>query len=141
MLLAKHLGASVIGVEAVEEAVRDAKRSRERNAIDGCAFYAGSVELLLPELLIQNERADVIILDPPRKGCEAEVLHLLPRFHPRQILYLSCNPSSLARDLQRLGEMGFTPIWIQPFDMFPQTYHVEVLVDLRCTEGVQGTLD
>jgi 23S rRNA (uracil1939-C5)-methyltransferase len=117
--------AKVYGIEIVEPAVRDARRNAERNHITSTEFIAGDATRVMPELYQQGVRPAVIVVDPPRAGCEQTVLETFAHLQPERIVYVSCNPASLARDLAILQELGYETVEIQPVDMFPQTYHVE----------------
>lgn len=111
----------VIGVEVVAEAVRDANQNAKRNHIDNADFIAGTSELVIDEL----PPADVIVIDPPRKGCAEKLLQVLISKAPKKLIYVSCNPATLARDLKILTDGGFQIAGLQPFDMFPETQHLE----------------
>ena len=78
-----------------------------------------------------DEPIDVIVLDPPRSGCKKELIQACSRLSPREIVYVSCNPATLARDLALFGQFGYRPLLIQPIDMFPRTYHIETIVSLQ----------
>lgn len=127
LLLAGQAG-QVIGVESYEPAVADATRNAELNGAGNCRFICGSVEQVLPQLAEQGIAVDVAVLDPPRAGCEAAALEALLRLGPCRIIYVSCDPATLARDLRRLAEGGYQVGAVQPLDMFPQTGHVETVV-------------
>lgn len=127
-LLAAKKAKKVYGVELVEQSIKDAKMNAKINKIDNLEFYSGKVEKVLPILQKQNIKVDVIILDPPRKGCEPEVLKAIKDIDPKRIVYVSCNPASLARDLKILHEDGFKVEKVQPVDMFSNTVHVECVV-------------
>ncbi|WP_018249221.1 23S rRNA (uracil(1939)-C(5))-methyltransferase RlmD [Orenia marismortui] len=114
----------VYGIEVVEEAIEAAKENAEFNGIENCHFQAGKVREVLPELK-KEFIPEMIIVDPPRKGCHEEVLKTFVEMEPERIVYVSCNPSSLARDLKYLDAHGYETVEIQPVDMFPQTYHIE----------------
>ncbi|GAB7386918.1 23S rRNA (uracil(1939)-C(5))-methyltransferase RlmD [Bacillaceae bacterium] len=114
----------VRGIEEIREAVEDARRNAALNGIDNVRFYAGKVEELLPRWGQEGLRPDVVVLDPPRSGCEASVLRTLLQVAPERIVYVSCNPSTLAKDCNVLKEK-YAIAWVQPVDMFPQTSHVE----------------
>jgi len=116
---------SVIGIEWVKEAVADAEENAERNGVRNVRFIAGDAAVEMPRLAAEGERADVIVLDPPRKGCDEPVLEAIAQVRPRRVVYVSCNPASLARDLGRLQGMGYRTAEVQPVDMFPHTAHVE----------------
>ena len=115
----------VIGIEVVEEAVADAGRNSRLNRTNNCRFMAGDAAELLEELLEEGERTDIIVLNPPRKGCDRQVLEKTSLLKPEKIIYVSCSPVTLARDLDILAGLGYRTQEIQPVDMFPQTTHVE----------------
>lgn len=115
----------VIGIEWVEEAVEDARENAARNGIRNVRFIAGDAAVEMPRLAAEGVRANVVVLDPPRKGCEEPVLEAIAQMAPRRVVYVSCNAASLARDLGRLAGMGYRTVEVQPVDMFPHTAHVE----------------
>jgi 23S rRNA (uracil1939-C5)-methyltransferase len=121
-------GREVVGVEEVAEAVKDAWESARLNGIDSCRFLEGSIENHIREL---GGTIDALIVDPPRKGCSDEVIRAIPDLRPEKIVYVSCNPSTLARDLSRLVATGYRIADIRVVDMFPQTQHVETAVKLE----------
>ena len=128
--IALHLarqGAQVMGIETVPEAIEDAKLNAELNQVTQADFRVGKVETELPPILEEGP-VDVAVLDPPRKGCEPEVLDALINARIPRLVYVSCNPSSLARDLAVLVSCGYELRLVQPVDMFPQTSHVECVV-------------
>jgi 23S rRNA (uracil1939-C5)-methyltransferase len=127
-LLAARAGARVVGVECVEEAVRDAERNAALNGIGNARFVCGLTELVIPEMLASGEKPDAVILDPPRKGCEPALLGAVADAGIARVVYVSCNPATLARDMAILHESGYTPGPVQPVDMFPHTAHVETVV-------------
>ena len=116
----------VIGIENVLDAFENAKRNAQKNNITNVEFLCGRVEEKIQNL----EKIDVAILNPPRSGCEITVLKKLIKLQPKKILYLSCSPISLARDLKYLSS-SYTIQSVEPFDMFPQTSHVESLALLK----------
>lgn len=120
----------VLGVDISQEAIEDAVVNSDLNGLNNTDFLAGASEKILPQLYRQGQRYALALLDPPRKGCELEVLQVLARMRIPKVVYVSCNPSSLARDLQILSGLGYTVNEIQPLDMFPQTYHVECVARL-----------
>lgn len=122
---------NVIGVEVVEEAVADASMNARINGIRNCRFEAGDVADLLDELSSEQQSVDVAVLNPPRKGCDQKVLERVAALGPKSIIYVSCSPQSLARDLDILGKLGYLCREIQPVDMFPQTVHVENVARLE----------
>jgi len=115
----------IVGIEAVPEAIEDAKLNMEKNAIDNCTFYAGDVKDILSEQFwADHGRPDVLITDPPRAGMHADVVQMLLQLKSPKIVYVSCNPATQARDLALLSE-GYTVDSLQPIDMFPHTHHIE----------------
>jgi 23S rRNA (uracil1939-C5)-methyltransferase len=127
--LAKDAG-DVIGIEYVEQAVRNATDNAKLNAQENCRFVAGDAAQELAKQAARLKNLRLVTLNPPRKGCADEVLQALVEIAPQQIIYVSCDPGSLARDLQRLSEAGYKLRQVQPVDMFPQTAHVETVVEL-----------
>ncbi|GAE92293.1 RNA methyltransferase [Gracilibacillus boraciitolerans JCM 21714] len=115
----------VYGVEIVPEAISDAKENAKLNHIDNVEFYVGQAEKVMPWWQAQGLKPDVIVVDPPRKGCDEVLLHAMLEMKPKRIVYVSCNPSTLARDLRVLEDGGYHTKEVQPVDMFPQTTHVE----------------
>ena len=121
----------VVGVEYVPEAIEDAKVNSMINGINNTTFYAGDMkDVLSDEFVEHNGRPDVIILDPPRAGVDEKVLEVIKRAAPARMVYVSCNPSTQARDLAILDDM-YEIVAVQPVDMFPHTHHVENVVKLR----------
>ncbi|MBU9713631.1 23S rRNA (uracil(1939)-C(5))-methyltransferase RlmD [Evansella tamaricis] len=121
---AKH----VYGVEIVPEAISDAKKNAKLNGIENVDFAVGEAEKVLPWWYAQGIRPDVIVVDPPRKGCDESLLETIVKMQPKRVVYVSCNPATLARDLKYLEEHGFLAKEVQPVDMFPHTSHVECVV-------------
>ncbi len=121
----------VIGIEDVPEAIADAKRNAAYNDIDNAEFFADRVETRLPALVESGLRPDVVILDPPRRGVDPAVLDAVAAAGVSRLVYVSCNPSSLARDLAYLDRVGYETRMVQPVDMFPHTSHVECVVLLE----------
>lgn len=115
----------VLGVELNKDAVADAKRNARLNNAKNCRFEAGDVLELLDDLLEDELRFNCIVLNPPRKGCDREVLDKVAEFAPERIVYVSCSPQTLARDLDMLAAKGFHCEKVQSVEMFPQTPHVE----------------
>jgi len=124
----------VIGVEVVEEAAADARLNAKVNGIHNCRFEAGDAAEILKEMAEERKKVDVAVLNPPRKGCEAKVLEGVTVLSPRTIVYVSCSPSTLVRDLVLLKNLGYVCHEIQPVDMFPQTVHVENVARLERLE-------
>lgn len=119
--------AGVVGIEYVAGAIQDAKDNAKKAKIANCRFICGKTE----ELLKREKKADVAFVNPPRKGCEAAVIEALLVLQPRAIVYISCDPATLARDLYLLSAGGYEILQAHPFDMFPQTMHVETIVCCR----------
>jgi 23S rRNA (uracil1939-C5)-methyltransferase len=121
----------VYGVEVVEEAIRDAKDNAKLNGVENVEFIVGEAEKIIPDMYKRGVKADVVVVDPPRKGCDEVLLETLVSMEPERIVYVSCNPATLARDLNFLSERGFKVLEVQPVDMFPWTAHVEVIVGIQ----------
>ena len=128
--LAKDAG-RVYGIESVAEAVRNAADNAELNDLRNCRFQAGDATEELQKLAGSLDDLALATLNPPRKGCDEGLLRELCEIRPRQIIYVSCDPDSLARDLKILTAGGYRLERVQPVDMFPQTAHVETLVQLK----------
>lgn len=121
----------VIGVEVVADAIEDAKINAELNGIKNVEFLVGQAEQVIPELFeARGLRPDVVVVDPPRKGLEEALLQTIVDMQPERVVYVSCNPSTLARDLRYLEDRGYKTQEVQPVDMFPHTFHVECVCDL-----------
>lgn len=120
----------VYGVEIVPEAIENAKINASENKVDNAEFIVGQAEVVIPNLISKGVIADVVVVDPPRKGCEKILLEAIASMGPKTIVYVSCDPGTLARDLGILDELGYRTLEIQPVDMFPQTAHVECVVGL-----------
>ncbi|WP_031513608.1 23S rRNA (uracil(1939)-C(5))-methyltransferase RlmD [Desulfofalx alkaliphila] len=118
----------VTGIEVVPQAVANARQNARRNGINNVEFFQGEVERLLPLMSSEGYRPEVVVLDPPRKGCDKQALEAVIQMAPAKIIYVSCDPGTLARDLAYLVEEGsYRVIEVQPVDMFPQTRHVETI--------------
>lgn len=130
LFLARSAG-QVYGVEIVPEAIEDARRNAELNGITNAQFAVGLSEEVIPRWKREGIVPDVIVVDPPRKGCDAALLDTIIQMRPRRVVYVSCNPSTLARDLAVLEQGGFRTVEAQPVDMFPHTSHVECTVLLK----------
>ncbi len=120
----------ILGIEENKSAVKDARVNAELNNIDNCKFICGRVETELPLLKEKGIKPDIIIFDPPRKGLKEDIISVVEKLKPQKIVYVSCNPTTLARDLAKLTQNYYINL-IQPVDMFPQTYHVETVVSLN----------
>jgi 23S rRNA (uracil1939-C5)-methyltransferase len=125
--LAQQAG-QVIGIEINESAIADARANAELNGISNARFLTGAAETLLPQMAADSLSVDCIVVDPPRKGCEQTLLDTLIQLQPGRIVYVSCNPATLARDIALLAPAGYTIQTVQPVDLFPWTMHVETVV-------------
>ncbi|MCK4623435.1 MAG: 23S rRNA (uracil(1939)-C(5))-methyltransferase RlmD [Desulfuromonadales bacterium] len=132
--LAQDAG-QVYGIEYIPEAVRNAADNAELNGLKNCRFVSGDAAEELQKLAPQLKNLTLATLNPPRKGCSEELLQGLCQIRPQQIIYVSCDPDSLARDLRLLVDRGYQPVRVQPVDMFPQTSHVETVVQLKFSGG------
>jgi 23S rRNA (uracil1939-C5)-methyltransferase len=124
---AKH----VFGVEIVPDAIEDAKRNARLNGMENVTFAVGEAETVIPQWYEEGNAADVIVVDPPRKGCDEKLLETIIAMKPERVVYVSCNPSTLARDLRILEDGGYRTVEVQPVDMFPHTTHVESVAWLK----------
>ena len=115
----------VIGVEVIPQAVEDAKDNARRNGIENAEFFCGDAGQAALELEKNGVKADVAVVDPPRKGLNADTVEALARMSPRRIVYVSCDPATLARDAARLSSFGYMPTRLAAADLFPRTVHVE----------------
>lgn len=116
-----------VGIEIVPSAIRDAKKNARANHLANAEFLLGDAAVEMPRLVKDGLRPDVVVVDPPRAGCEARVLDAIARVRPEKVVYVSCNPATLARDLAYLKERGFAIAKVQPVDMFSRTHHVETV--------------
>lgn len=130
LMLAKR-AKRVIGIENVSQAVEDAKHNAQKNHIGNAEFLCGDAESVLPELVKDGVRFDAVVVDPPRKGCDEAALKAIAEAGVSRLVYVSCNPATLARDCKLLTELGYTIKIVQPVDMFPQTEHVETVISLK----------
>jgi 23S rRNA (uracil1939-C5)-methyltransferase len=121
----------VYGIEVTQDAVDDAARNAAVNGIANCTFIAGEVRFVLPELIAKGVAAQVVVADPPRAGFHPKALRALLQMGPRRIVYVSCNPATLARDVGELVRGGYRLEWVQPVDMFPHTPHIEAVARLE----------
>ena len=117
------------GVEIVPQAIDDARGNAEINGMENVEFFVGKAEEVLPEQYEKNQvYADVIVVDPPRKGCDEKCLETIVRMGPKKVVYVSCDSATLARDVKYLGEKGYEVKRVRCVDMFPQSGHVETVV-------------
>ncbi len=127
LFLAQH-AKKVYGVEIVKEAIEDARANAELNDMKHVEFEVGASEDVIPRWKEQGIEADVIVVDPPRKGCDPRLLETILEMKPERVVYVSCNPSTLARDLRVLEDGGYRTVEVTPVDMFPHTVHVESVI-------------
>ena len=120
----------VIGVEIVPPAIDNAKENAEINSISNAEFYCGDCTKVVEDLISKGERADVVVVDPPRKGCDEKLLNLINTISPEKIVYVSCNSATLGRDLKVLKEFGYKLEKACAIDLFPQSVHCETVVML-----------
>ena len=119
----------VLGIEIVPEAIADARKNAEANGVKNASFFCGAADKAVAELYSAGERADVVVIDPPRKGADEVTLSTILKMEPSRIVYVSCNPETLARDAKFLcKDGGYCIKRVQPVDMFPHTAHVECVV-------------
>jgi tRNA/tmRNA/rRNA uracil-C5-methylase (TrmA/RlmC/RlmD family) len=132
---------SFVGVESDQRAIQSARRNAAARKISNGEFLAAQVETVLPHMLNKFPPArTTVVLDPPRKGCPPQTLQLLRESRPAQVVYVSCHPATMARDLNILCANGvFELVRLQPLDMFPQTQHVECVADLRVAQSLAKT--
>jgi len=134
-LLLARSARSALGVESVPDAVERARRNAKRNRIENAAFVGGEARVVLREWA-QGKRpgrpaADVVMVDPPRAGLHPRVVARIAELMPRRVVYVSCNPATLARDLKDFAALGYPPAEVEPFDMFPHTPHIECVARLE----------
>ncbi|OMF92510.1 23S rRNA (uracil(1939)-C(5))-methyltransferase RlmD [Paenibacillus sp. FSL R7-0337] len=130
LFLAQHAD-QVYGVEIVPEAIEDARANAKLNGMNNVKFEVGASEDVIPAWKEQGITPDVIVVDPPRKGCDPRLLETILLMQPERVVYVSCNPSTLARDLRVLEDGGYRAVEVTPVDMFPHTVHVECTVLLK----------
>jgi 23S rRNA (uracil1939-C5)-methyltransferase len=130
LALAQRAG-EMWGIELSEQAVADAIAAAKRNGISNARFFAGDVRLALPELLERAGRPDVLVVDPPRAGLSAKVVRRIIDTSPKRVVYVSCNPTTLAPNAAQLVEAGYRLLKVRPVDMFPQTPHIECVALLE----------
>lgn len=120
-----------VGIEIVPQAIENAEYNKRENGIKNAEFLCGAAENIVPELLKKNEKPNVVILDPPRKGSDEKTLNAITEANPERIVYVSCNPSTLARDAAFLTEHGYKLTKAKGYDMFPHSVHVETIALLK----------
>lgn len=118
----------LIGVEVIPDAVRDAEANAAANGIQNARFLCADAPAAAEQLRQEGVSPDVVILDPPRKGCGEELVKTIRQMAPSRVVYVSCDPATLARDLKYFAENGYATGEVTPCDMFPRTSHVETVV-------------
>lgn len=115
----------VYGVEIIPQAIDNAWINAKENEVENVEFFVGESEVVIPDLINKGVKADVVVVDPPRKGCDKKLLDAITNIDAKKIVYVSCDPSTLGRDLKVLEENGYKTLEVQPVDMFPNTAHIE----------------
>lgn len=115
----------VYGVEIIPQAIDNAWINAKENKVENVEFFVGESEVVIPDLINNGVKADVVVVDPPRKGCDKKLLDAITNIDAKKIVYVSCDPSTLGRDLAILEENGYKTLEVQPVDMFPNTAHIE----------------
>lgn len=115
----------VYGVEIIPQAIDNAWINAKENKVENVEFFVGESEVVIPDLINKGVKADVVVVDPPRKGCDKKLLDAITNIDAKKIVYVSCDPSTLGRDLAILEENGYKTLEVQPVDMFPNTAHIE----------------
>ncbi|OIJ14104.1 23S rRNA (uracil-5-)-methyltransferase RumA [Anaerobacillus arseniciselenatis] len=132
--LAPHAG-ELRGMDVIDESIDDARRNAEKHGFAHAQYEVGKAEVLLPKWLKEGWRPDVFVVDPPRTGCDRKLLDAMIKVKPKRIVYVSCNPSTLAKDVDVLMKAGFKLKSLQPVDMFPHTAHVECVSQIVFNEA------
>jgi len=117
------------GMDVIPEGIEDAKKNARKHGVENASYFTGKAEELMPKWVKEGWRPDVVVVDPPRTGCDAKFLETILKVKPKKFVYVSCNPSTLAKDLQVLSSK-YKVEYLQPVDMFPQTAHVECVSQL-----------
>ena len=125
----------VFGVEIVERAVADAIENARRNGIDNASFFAGDVRTAMRPLLEESGQPDVVVVDPPRAGLSQKIVRRILEAEAKKIVYVSCNPTTLAPNARQLVDAGYELRTVRPVDMFPQTPHIECVALLERSAG------
>ena len=127
LALSRRAGKAV-GVEIIPQAIEDARQNALRNGVENVEFFCADAKIAAERLCAEGARPQVIVVDPPRKGLAPEVIEAMAQMSPARIVYVSCDPATLARDVKLLNEKGYTLTHAEAFDLFPRTYHVETVV-------------
>ena len=121
----------VYGIEIVKEAINDAKENAKLNNITNVEFIVGKAEEIFSKMMKRGIKGNKVVIDPPRKGCEKEVLEGMVKLNPERIVYVSCNPTTMARDIKYLVGNSYVVKEVQPVDMFPHSAHVECVIKIQ----------
>ncbi len=121
----------LVGVEIVPQAVENAKENAALNGVENASFFCADASAAAAKFAREGKKFDLIIVDPPRKGCDEATLSAIKEMAPKKLIYVSCNPATLARDLKILEEQGFETMNVTPVDLFPRTHHVETVACLK----------
>lgn len=116
---------TLVGVEIIEDAIKDANENAKNNGITNAHFICSDAPKAAAELAKEGLKPDVVILDPPRKGCGEELVKTISQMQPKRVVYVSCDPATLARDLKYFEEQGYKTVEVTPCDMFSRTAHIE----------------
>ena len=127
LVAAKRGAAQVTGVDSVDSAIRDARENARHNGVGNARFVTADAGDFMRQMAAEGERADVVLMDPPRAGSTPEFLDALAHMAPDRVVYISCNPETQVRDLRHLAECGYATQLVQPVDMFPHTDHIETV--------------
>lgn len=134
MIASKH-AKEVIGVELNQDAVKDARINAKLNGIKNVSFYNNDAGRFMVEMAEQGETADVVFMDPPRAGSDETFMDCVGKLNPKKVIYVSCNPETLARDLEYMKKIGYRVVRMVPVDNFPYTNHIEMIVSLKRKEN------
>lgn len=126
--------AEIRGIEVIPDAIEDARKNAKNHGFTNATYAVGKAEHLLPKWVKEGWRPDVIVVDPPRTGCDDKLLQTVLKVKPKKMVYVSCNPSTLAKDIEQLAKL-YRVEYVQPVDMFPHTAHVECISQLILKEG------
>jgi 23S rRNA (uracil1939-C5)-methyltransferase len=135
------LAREVRGIGPIAEATEEARRNAERSGCSNASFYRGRAEELLPQWVREGLQPDIVVLHPPRTGCDARLMSAITETKPRRLIYVSSNPTALAKDCNALSEIGYSIEWVQPVDMSPQTSQIECVVKLNKIEKAVTSSD
>ncbi|HZE89049.1 MAG TPA: 23S rRNA (uracil(1939)-C(5))-methyltransferase RlmD, partial [Verrucomicrobiae bacterium] len=136
-ILASRVASEVRGVESQPDSVRNAERNALLNGVRNCFFIKAEARKALAAMGSDKHPPTIVIVNPPRAGLNQSVIHHMLRLRPRRIVYVSCNPATLARDLHQICDRDYSLVRVRPVDMFPHTFHVECVVQVDRTPGTR----